>query len=621
MTDDSRSWVVLELSSRADGEDPDVICHAIQSSLKGAEVFLPSVVTQVGDDRVVHCLVDGYAFVRRGVYPVNAVLRLENTRYVDAVLVDPSHGRKKLAVVQDADIDRMRQQITVESDQGICVGDTVTVISGNYRNIEATVVEDLAELDQVQVFIKLRSKQSIVTLPRSFLRVVDRSPLSATLSRLTALGIWSRSARPIFQWQAPSLGPLQECLQEIRRISDWDARKNRADSVTSFLEGDTSQRFVVLRKRFFELAQMDYWLDKARRLHTFASSYSPRQIQSQTKRLNDIYTRMNQVLWLNSKLEQLRRFRQEVNDLAHKAAAREPRSRQSVTTVQNILVDGHNLAIRCLYAPGISELRDAEGRSTGMILGVLNGLASLKRRYPDARLYVAWDGSSRRRKQMFGDYKANRPAREHVEGSWDPMSFLKKLLPALGVTQLFNPNEEADDVIATMVRGELASQQNLIFTTDRDFLQLVTPTTRVLVPSVGGRKEIMFTEEVVKEDLGVMPSFIKHLRSFYGDTSDNIPGVPRVPKKVLRSLVQAHGTVDGVFKSGLSGLTRGQYERLRSAEPQIRINLTLMQLEKVPVTPTAANPDPDAVVDRLKAVGINPLPIVGSFFGQSEIGV
>jgi DNA polymerase-1 len=203
------------------------------------------------------------------------------------------------------------------------------------------------------------------------------------------------------------------------------------------------------------------------------------------------------------------------------------------------------------------------------------------------------------------------------------MGFLKKLLPALGVTQLFNPNEEADDVIATMVQGELASQQNLIFTTDRDFLQLVTPTTRVLVPSVGGRKEIMFTEEVVKEDLGVMPAVIKHLRSFYGDTSDNIPGVPRVPKKVLRSLVQAHGTVDGVFKSGLSGLTRGQYERLRSAEPQIRINLTLMQLETVSITPTAANPDPDAVVDRLKAVGINPLPIVGSFFGdgQSEIGV
>jgi 5'-3' exonuclease len=108
------------------------------------------------------------------------------------------------------------------------------------------------------------------------------------------------------------------------------------------------------------------------------------------------------------------------------------------------------------------------------------------------------------------------------------------------------------------------------------------------------------------------------LRAFYGDPSDNIPGVPRVPKKVLRSLVQAHGSVEAVYRSGLTGLTKGQYERLRSAEPQVRINVELMTLVDVGVTSVPPDVDPDNVAARLRELDIEPTSLLDIFFGSGH---
>jgi 5'-3' exonuclease len=149
-------------------------------------------------------------------------------------------------------------------------------------------------------------------------------------------------------------------------------------------------------------------------------------------------------------------------------------------------------------------------------------------------------------------------------------------------------------------------------------LQLVTDTTHVLVPGVGGRKDVVFDQAAVEKAFGVPPERIVQLRAFFGDNSDNIPGVPRVPKKVLRSLVQAHKTVDGVYHSGLTGITKSQYEKLRASEPQVRINVELMGLVNVPVSLTDPNVDADAAAGRLQELSINSSPLLEPFFGRGQ---
>lgn len=604
------NWVVLELTSRSDGEDPDVLTRAILGTLKnpGAEVFVPAAVTQVGEDRVIHYLVEGYAFVRD---PGRRLKNLENSRYVQSVLSGS---------VENSDIERMRVQIQREVDQGIGVGDTVQIVSGPYRNLTATVIEEIPEEKSVQVYVKLRSKQSIVTLPRSFLQVVTRTPLSGLFGRLTTIKVWVRRAKPIILWSGSDIQRLKTSLHRFERFEEWMAKDIRP--LLWFLEGKLVSSTALGAARHFEVQNTDRpfllglqlrktetltrWAERSWTAWTLKWFFAGKTVKQRV--LDRIQAKLVELYWFEDVMDRMDQVEAKLEHIAHRMAKR--RKEGGGKVIQNVLVDGHNLAFRCFYAPGMSELADEKGRPTGVILGFLQSLGALRRKFPEARLYVSWDGSSNRRKTVYADYKANRPERGQGKPSFDQLGFLREVLPKLGIWQVYNPEEEADDVIATLVQRALKDQHNVIYSTDKDLLALVTDTTLVLMPGAGSRKEVLYDPTKVADSFGVPPGDFLQFRAFCGDPSDNIPGVPRIPKKILRSLIQAHRSVEGVYKSGLTGLTEGQYERLRLSEPQVMLNLQLMSFVDVPVTTTDPNPDEEGVAKRLQGVGINPAPIL-----------
>lgn len=624
---DPGEWVVLELNPRSEREDPDLIRNSISHALKLADIFVPAAVTQVGDDRVVHYLMDGYAFVRHDRQPTD-YFKLEGSRYVQNVLVRSGSGsrHRRISTIPDRDVARMKDQIRQLTDQGIGVGDIVRINSGPYRNITATVLEEIPENRSVLVSVKLRSKESLVTLPRSFLVVVERAPLSAVSNRLAAMLEWAVQVRPVYMWDA-KIEPLHEAFAEYERVDRLNQRGFDLCGLVNF--GTVLRKGVPeanpvtkLKAKLGELGRLNGWREQARLLFSFISSYRGGGLNVETT-IDPLQRKLLDLIWVDDLLDRIRRLWEDVDGISRALARRQ----EGKTMVQNVLVDGFNLAYRCLYAPGMSELKDSKGRPTGLILGFLRSLGSLKKRFPDSRVHVVWDGSSRRRKQRFAEYKANREssaqrdtmAPEAPSGiRFDPVRILKDMLPLFGIHQSWNPDEEADDVIATLVRKDFSRQTNVIFSTDKDLLQCVNETTSLLIPPVGSRNEILFDAATVVKTIGVPSEKMVQLRAFYGDPSDNIPGVPRVPKKVLRSLVQAHGSVEAVYKSGLTGLTKGQYERLRSAEPQVRINVELMTLVDVSVTSVPPDVDPDNVAERLRELEIQSDSLLDTFFGSGR---
>ena len=197
-------WLILELGPHAEGEDPDLIRRSIQHVVRNADVFIPAVVTTSGTNRVFQYVVEGYAFVRQD-RPQNAFLKLSNTRFVQSVLVDSArriNGACSLATISEAEIDRMRKRIQQEVDQDIAVGDTVLITSGPYKEIEGRVIEDLPETKSVQVYVKLRSKEAIVMLPRSFLQLVAHRIRPKLLDLLPSFQRWVGAAKILATWDA-----------------------------------------------------------------------------------------------------------------------------------------------------------------------------------------------------------------------------------------------------------------------------------------------------------------------------------------------------------------------------------------------------------------------------------
>lgn len=596
------SWAVLELTPRGEKENPSVIEKAVQRVFPGVEVYIPATETQIGDDQVVHYLMRGYVFVKD--YPsktLKSYQRLADTKYINSVL---SKGSRP-ATVDSSYIEEMREQVRAEVNQGIGVGDTVEICSGPYKSIEATVLVDLPETKEVQVFVQLRSKQALLTLPRSVLRVIDRGPLSPLFARLGYLRAWANLAGVLLRYDPPQ-DRLLKTFDTYSRVSRWLCDGAR---LFAFLNAESlDRRLMILDQKHDHLVRVDSWVRRGSLLFAFVAY----QQEASDRRLASLRQKFLEVAWLDTVEDRLQRISRDVEAISREGAR--SRKNDKAMTFQNVLVDGHNLAHRCFHAPGVSLLTDGKGRCTGVVTGFLRGLGSLRKRFPEAKLWVAWDGSSERRRAAYGAYKDGRKTARFPE----QLDLLKSILPRLGVRQVWNPREEADDIIGTLVRGQLATERNLIYSTDRDFMQLVGDTTLLLVPSIGARREIFYDPSTVERAMGVPPEKVVQLRAFFGDSSDNLPGVSRVPKRVLKALLKSHGSVNGVYSSGLAGLTRGQYERLRVAESQVRINLDLMTLVAVEVTLIDPDVDVEAAGRLLQEYDIDPSPIAEAFFGRKD---
>jgi 5'-3' exonuclease len=153
----------------------------------------------------------------------------------------------------------------------------------------------------------------------------------------------------------------------------------------------------------------------------------------------------------------------------------------------------------------------------------------------------------------------------------------------VGVTQYLNPDQEADDVMASLAehfKGQ--GGHTVLYTNDRDLLQMVEDgKITVHKPKVGMSQEVLYDEEKVKGYFGVPPKLLVCYRSFDGDSSDNLSGVSRVPRKLIATLVEKYGSVQGVYGSLASEkLTEFQRGSLLEGKGLVERNSVLMALDR-----------------------------------------
>jgi len=205
------------------------------------------------------------------------------------------------------------------------------------------------------------------------------------------------------------------------------------------------------------------------------------------------------------------------------------------------LLDGSNLAFRAFF--GIPGLTSSRGEPTNALYGFITMLLKLIREREPTHIAVVFDppgGSFRNR--IYPEYKGHRPDMPQELRAQFPL--FEPLVQAMGITYLNVPDYEADDVIGTLAHRFGGDADVWMVTGDKDFQQLVTERVRVFDP----KKDLEIGEEEVKERFGCAPSQVIEVLGLMGDSSDNIPGVPKVGQKKARALVEAYGTIEGVYE-------------------------------------------------------------------------
>ena len=268
-----------------------------------------------------------------------------------------------------------------------------------------------------------------------------------------------------------------------------------------------------------------------------------------------------------------------------------------------LIIDGLNTFIRVFSA--VPALND-DGDHIGGVTGFLRSIAANIRLLKPTRCVIVFDGKggSRRRKDLFPDYKANRANKTafnryqefaSLEDEQDSMKRqfgrLIQYLNCLPITTISIDNVEADDIMAYIANEIYTKDDNraTIVSTDRDFLQLVNNRITVWSPI----KKKMYTPSVMQEEFGFSPKNYLLYRSFIGDKSDNIPGLKGVgPKSLLKhfpmftedrelsvkELVNHATNVDKKYKV---------HELVSNNEELLDLNYRLMQLKEVDINGNA----------------------------------
>jgi len=198
-----------------------------------------------------------------------------------------------------------------------------------------------------------------------------------------------------------------------------------------------------------------------------------------------------------------------------------------------ILVDGSSYLFRAFYA--MPELTNSKGNPTGAVYGVINMMKKLIKQYKPSHMAMVFDAKGKTfRNDLFPDYKAHRPSMpDELRQQIEP---LHKLITALGVPLIIISDVEADDVIGTLsVRAAADNTPVLISTGDKDMAQLVTDSVHL----VNTMNNVTLDPEGVMEKFSVRPDQIIDYLTLVGDSSDNIPGIPKVgPKTAAKWLAQ-----------------------------------------------------------------------------------
>ena len=264
-----------------------------------------------------------------------------------------------------------------------------------------------------------------------------------------------------------------------------------------------------------------------------------------------------------------------------------------------ILVDGSSYLYRAFHA--LPPLTNSKGDQTGAVYGVLNMLRKLIDSYHPEYMAVVFDARGKTfRDELYAEYKAHRPPMpEELAAQVEP---LLEVVGAMGLPLLQVPGVEADDVIGTLAaQASQAGWNTVIATGDKDLAQLVDSQ----VTLINTMNDSVLDEQGVQDKFGVSPAQIIDFLALVGDSSDNIPGVPKVgPKTAAKWLVQ-YGTLDALVAH--AGDIKGKIgDNLRAHLDQLELSRALatircdLELEVQPEQLALQAPDTRALREWLE---------------------
>ncbi len=208
------------------------------------------------------------------------------------------------------------------------------------------------------------------------------------------------------------------------------------------------------------------------------------------------------------------------------------------------IIDGHAHIYAAYFAPMGGNLVTPSGEPTKAVYIFTNILLKLLRdRKPDM-VVVAMDSPGKSfRHEMYSDYKATRPPMpEDLPGQ---IKRIDQIIEAMNIPIIREEGFEADDIIGSLVKkGRDEDFEVFICSKDKDLEQLIGDGVKMY----DLQKDTITDEDGLMASKGISPSQVIDMLALMGDTSDNVPGVPKVGPKTAVKWIQQYGSLENLLE-------------------------------------------------------------------------
>lgn len=211
--------------------------------------------------------------------------------------------------------------------------------------------------------------------------------------------------------------------------------------------------------------------------------------------------------------------------------------------------------------------------------------------------YLVLDGpnGTHRQKELLPEYKEGRGDKKEVYEPLNP--FIKRCVKQYKSVKFVRAyNNEADEVIASLVKGFYKKHDIYLYSGDKDLLQLlVYPNVHIGMKYHGLFNLEPFTDDELNKKMNTISNGavtnvedIVKFRTFRGDASDKIPAaIPRFPSKTIMELIDHtwKGVTplnDEILDNMCSYLPEKQRVKIEENRENILRNWELMQLQFLP---------------------------------------
>lgn len=211
------------------------------------------------------------------------------------------------------------------------------------------------------------------------------------------------------------------------------------------------------------------------------------------------------------------------------------------------VIDGKSVFYRGYYAmPGLSL---PDGTPTGGVFGFASIAIELIKKLEPDYVAIAWDikgTSAGKRLEIYPEYKAGRT--KPSDDFYVQLPILRELLEAFNWPLYELDQYEADDIMGTFAaEAKERGIEACLITGDYDLLQLIDDNTGVYITRTGSSDLVRYDDAAFEAKYGIKVNQFVDYKALVGDSSDNIPGVPRIGPKAAQSLLTSYGDLDTIY--------------------------------------------------------------------------